>query len=76
MKILARVRTSTIYLKGDKEVEAVANYMWNKHHVYIYDGKSPEEVVNFACNFLMKYHADAVLHEYNGIKFFYPVFKL
>ena len=53
MEILAKVSTSTIYLKGDKEVEAVANYMWNKHHVYIYDGKSPEEVVNFACNFLM-----------------------
>ena len=75
MEILAKVRTSTIYLKGDKEVEDVANYMWNKHHVYIYDDKSPEEVVNFACNFLMKYHADAKLHEYNGIKFYYPVFK-
>ena len=61
MEILAKVRTSTIYLKGDKEVEAVANYMWNKHHVYIYNDKTPTQVVNFACNFLMKYHADAVL---------------
>lgn len=75
MEILAKVRTSTIYLKGDKEVEAVANYMWNKHHVYIYDGKSPTEVVNFACNFLMKYHADAVLMKHNDSIFYYPLFK-
>ena len=71
MKILAKVRTSTIYLKGDKEVEAVANYMWNKHHVYIYDDKSPEEVVNFACNFIMKYPAGAELHGCKGLKFSY-----
>lgn len=75
MEILAKVRTSTIYLKGDKEVEAVANYMWNKHHVYIYDDKTPTEVATFACNFLMKYHADAVLMEYNGSLFYYPLFK-
>nr|DAQ71254.1 MAG TPA: hypothetical protein [Crassvirales sp.] len=49
--------------------------MWNKHHVYIYDDKSPKEVVNFACNFLMKYHADAVLMKYNDSVFYYPLFK-
>ena len=75
MKILAKVRTSTIYLKGAKEVEAVANYMWNKHHVYNYDGKSPDAVVNFACNFLMKYPADAVLMKYKDSIFYYPLFK-
>lgn len=37
--------------------------------------KTPTEVVNFACNFLMKYHADAVLMEYNGSLFYYPLFK-
>ena len=75
MKILVKVRTSTIYLKGDKEVEAITNYMWNKHHVYIYNDKTPTQVVNFACNFLMKYHADAVLMKYNDSLFYYPLFK-
>ena len=27
---------------------------------------------NFAYNFLIKYNAEATLHEYKGIKFFYP----
>lgn len=75
MEILAKVRTSGIYLKGDKEVEAVANYMWNRHHVNIYNDKSSTEVANFACNFLMKYHADAVLMKHNDSIFYYPLFK-
>ena len=43
--------------------------MYNKHGIKVIDRY-------FACNFLIKYNADAILHEYNGIKFFYPVFKL
>ena len=31
---------------------------------------------NFAYNFLIKYNAEAILHEYKGIKFFYPKFIL
>ena len=30
---------------------------------------------NFAYNFLIKYNAEVILHEYKGIKFFYPKFN-
>lgn len=69
MRILIKYSPNVIRLKGDKERDAFANYMYNKHGIKVIDRY-------FACNFLIKYNADAVLHEYNGIKFFYPVFKL
>lgn len=69
MKILIKYSSEVIRLKGDKEVDAVTNYMYNKYGI-------TEVSRNFACNFLIKYNADATLHEYRGIKFFYPVFKL
>lgn len=68
MKILIVYSPHVIRLKGDKEREAVANYMYNKHGVVRIDR-------TFACNFLMKYDADVALFEIHGVKFFYPVFK-
>ena len=69
MRILIKYSPNVIRPKGDKETEAFATYMYNKHGVKVIDRY-------FACNFLIKYNAVAVLHEYNGIKFFYTVFKL
>lgn len=68
MKILIKYSPNVIRLTGDKETDAVANYMYNKHNIVFIDR-------TFACNFLIKYNADVSLHEYNGIKFFYPIFK-
>lgn len=67
MKILIKYSPEVIRLQGDKEIEAVTNYMYNKHGI-----KSVSR--NFAYNFLIKYNAEATLHEYKGIKFFYPKF--
>ena len=67
MKILIKYSPEVIRLQGDKESEAVTNYMYNKHGI-----KSVSR--NFAYNFLIKYNAEATLHEYKGIKFFYPKF--
>ena len=67
MKILIKYSPEVIRLQGDKEIEAVTNYMYNKHGI-----KSVSR--NFAYNFLIKYNAEATLHEHKGIKFFYPKF--
>lgn len=69
MKILIKYSPEVIRLRGDKEIEAVTNYMYNK-----YGTTSVSR--NFAYNFLIKYNAEATLHEYKGIKFFYPKFIL
>ena len=68
MKVLIEYSPNVIRLKGDKERDAFANYMYNKHGIKVIDRY-------FACNFLIKYNAVAKLHEYNGIKFYYPVFN-
>lgn len=65
MKIYIEYNPSVIRLKGDKEVEAVANYMYNRYGVITLDRY-------FACNFLMKYKADAKLFKYKDKIFFYP----
>lgn len=75
MRILFSVSKSVIYLKGDKEFEAVANYMWQRHHVDILEKYGIMDARNFSCNFLMKYNAEAVLSECNGVMFYYPLFK-
>ena len=68
MKILIKYSPEVIKLRGDKEADAVANYIYNKYGCKIIDN-------SFACNFLNKYNGTAILHEINGIKFFYPVFN-
>jgi len=75
MNILIKVSPSVIYLKGDKEVEAVTNYMWNKHHVDISIKYDSTKLRNFACNFLMKYNADVVLYKLNDTMFYYVKFN-
>ena len=69
MKILIKYSPEVIRLREDKEIEAVTNYMYNKYGI-------KKKKKNFACNFLIKYNAEATLHEYKGIKFFYPKFIL
>lgn len=69
MKILIKYSPEVIRLRGDKEIEAVTNYMYNKYGI-------TSVSKNFAYNFLIKYNAEATLHEYKGIKFFYPKFIL
>ena len=68
MKVLIKYSPNVIRLQGDEEKEAFANYMYNRHGIIVIDRY-------FACNFLIKYNAVAKLHEYNGIKFYYPVFN-
>lgn len=68
MKVLIKYSPNVIRLKGDRERDAVANYMYNKHGVTLIDR-------TFACNFLMKYNADVILYKYNNIKFYYPIFN-
>lgn len=68
MKVLIVYKPSVIRLRGDKEREAVANYMYNRYGKVIIDR-------TFAANMLCKYHGEAVLHEHNGIKFYYPKFN-
>lgn len=64
-----------IYLKGDREYEAVFNYMMLRHGVDITEGYTPLMTKGFACNFMMKYHAEPVVAEYKGKLFLYPKFK-
>lgn len=70
-KVLVVYNPSIIHLTGDKEYEAVANYLWNRHHTMISDIETARA---FAINFMIKYNADAVLHIYQGKRFYYPVF--
>ena len=68
MRILIKYSPNVIRLKGDKERDAFANYMYNKHGIKVIDRY-------FACNFLIKYNADAVLMKYKASIFYYPLFK-
>ena len=68
MKIFIKYSPEVIRLQGDKEVDAVTNYMYNKYGI-------TDVSRNFACNFLNKYNGTAILHEINEVKFFYPVFN-
>ena len=67
MKILIEYNPNIIRLKGDKEQEAFANYMYNRHGIKVIDS-------TFACNFFVKYYCEVKLFECNNIKFFYPLF--
>lgn len=67
MKILIEYNPNIIRLKGDKEQEAFANYMYNRYGIKVIDS-------TFACNFFVKYHCEAKLFEYKNIKFFYSLF--
>ena len=72
MKVLIKLSPSRIYLKGDKEVEAVQNYIYNKYSKFLtmYD----MELRNYACNFMRKYHAKAVIAKIDNTLFYYPKF--
>lgn len=67
MSVLFKYSPNIIRLKGDKETEAFANYMYNRHGIKVIDS-------TFACNFFVKYHCEARLFKYGDIKFFYPHF--
>lgn len=68
MKILFEYNPEIIHLTGDKESEAFANYMYNKHGIKVIDS-------SFACNFFIKYHCKVGVFKYKNIKFLYPVFE-
>lgn len=72
---LIKYRQEVIHLTGDREFEAVYNYMMLRHGVDITEGYSVLEYKGFACNFMMKYHAEPVVAEYKGIIFLYPKFN-
>lgn len=75
MKILIQYKPSVIRLKGDKETEAVANYMYHKHNIDIFEAFGDvNEMRSFVCNFLIKYHANARLVAHKGIPFYYVHF--
>lgn len=73
MRILVKFNPQVIHLTGDKEVEAVANYMFSKHGVNIY--QEWYDWKNRAMDFIAKYHVKAKLVQHNGITFYYTVFK-
>ena len=72
MKVLIELSPSRIYLKGDKEVEAIQNYIYNKYSrlIQMYD----MELRNYTCNFMRKYHAKAVIAKTDTTLFYYPKF--
>ena len=72
MKVLIELSPSRIYLKGDKEVEAVQNYIYNKYSKLL--PMSDMELRNYACNFMRKYHANAVIAKTDNKLFYYPKF--
>ena len=72
MKVLIELSPSRTYLKGDKEVEAVRNYIYNKYSILL---PMPDmELRNYACNFMRKYHAKAVIAKTDNKLFYYPKF--
>ena len=72
MKVLIELSHSIVYLKGDKEVEAVQNYIYNKYSKLL--PMSDMELRNYACNFMRKYHAKAVIAKTDNKLFHYPKF--
>ena len=72
MKVLIELSPSRIYLKGDKEVEAIQNYIYNKYSKLL--PISDMELRNYACNFMKKYHAKAVIAKIDNKLFYYPKF--
>ena len=72
MAILIELSPSRIYLKGDKEVEAIQNYIYNKYNRLL--PMSNMELRNYACNFMRKYHAKAIITKTDNKLFYYPKF--
>ena len=72
MKILIELSPSRIYLKGDKEVEAIQNYIYFRYNKIL--PISDIELRNYACNFMRKYHAKAVIAKIDNKLFYYPKF--
>lgn len=72
MKVLIELSPSRIYLKGDKEIEAIQNYLYIKYSKLL--PMSDIELRNYACNFMRKYHAKAVIAKIDNKLFYYPKF--
>ena len=72
MKVLTKLSRSRSYLKGDKEMEAIQNYIYNKYSRLL--SMSDMELRNYACNFMRKYHAKAVIAKIDNKLFYYPKF--
>ena len=72
MKVLIELSPSRIYLKGDKEVEAIQNYIYFRYNKIL--PMSDIELRNYACNFMRKYHAEAVIAKIENKLFYYPKF--
>ena len=72
MKVLIELSPSRIYLKGDKEVEATLNYIYNRYNKLL--SMQDMELRNYACNFMRKYHAKAVIAKIGNKLFYYPKF--
>ena len=72
MKVLIELSPSRIYLKEDKEVEAIQNYIYNKYSKLL--SMSDIELRNYACNFMRKYHVKAVIAKIDNKLFYYPKF--
>ena len=72
MKVLIELSPSRIYLKGDKEVEATLNYIYNRYNKLL--SMQDMELRNYACNFMRKYHAEAVIAKIGNKLFYYPTF--
>ena len=72
MKVLIELSPSRIYLKGDKEMEAIQNYIYNKYSKLLL--MSDMELRNYACNFMRKYHAKEKKTKIDNKLFYYPKF--
>ena len=75
MDVICIYKPSVIYLTGDKEREAFANYMWNRHKVRVNYSSDFYALDNFCTNFFKKYNAEAVLCKRGNKLFYYPKFK-
>ena len=73
MKVLIELSPSRIYLKGDKEVEAIQNYIYFRYNKIL--PISDIELRNYACNFMRKYHAEAVIAKIGNILFYFSLNK-
>ena len=64
-----------LYLTGDREFEAVFNYIMLTHGVDITEDYCLNTARGFACNFMEKYKAKPVIAEFEGKIFLYPKFN-
>lgn len=64
---------AVIYLTGDRNREAIYNYMMLRHHIDVDDMDYPE---GFVSSFLRNYNFKPVIAELRGVKFLYPDFNV